>query len=165
MATPFLGEIRIASFDFAPKGWASCNGQFLPINQNQALFSLLGTNYGGNGTVTFGLPDLRGRMPLSFGGGYAIGQQGGNESHTIALQELPEHTHMVTASANTGNRSSPSDNLPAASHGAYTPGPDASLAPASVTNAFGTAQPHYNMPPYLALTFIIALVGIFPSRN
>jgi len=165
MAEPFLGEIRIASFKFAPKGWALCNGQFLPINQNQALFSLLGTNYGGNGTTTFGLPDLRGRMPLSFGGPYVIGQQGGSESHTIRLQELPEHTHMVTASANTGNRSSPSDNLPAASHGAYAPGPDASLAPASVTNAFGTAQPHYNMPPYLALNFIIALTGIFPSQS
>ncbi|MDR2333933.1 MAG: tail fiber protein [Burkholderiaceae bacterium] len=164
MAVPFLGEIRIASFGFAPKNWALCNGQLLPINQNQALFSLLGTNYGGNGTTTFGLPDLRGRMPLSFSSSYGIGQQGGSESHTIKLQELPQHTHMVTASANTGNRSSPSDNLPAASHGAYAPGPDTALAPASVTSV-GSTQPHYNMPPYLTLSFIIAIGGIFPSPD
>ena len=163
MAESFLSEIRIMSFNFPPKGWAQCNGQILPINQNQALFSLLGTTYGGNGQTNFALPNLQDRLPMSRGAGHTLGERGGEQAHTLSLSELPAHSHPVNASPVPGNRSSGTGNLPAAAHGAYAPGPDATLAPASVTPHPGGSQAHSNMPPYLTLNFSIALQGIFPS--
>lgn len=164
MATPFIGEIKICAFNFPPKGWALCNGQFLPINQNQALFSLLGTTYGGNGVTTFSLPDMRSTGPMHFGGGFVQGQRGGEENHTLISSEMPAHNHFVPASNRPGNQASPAGNLFAAHRGGYGNNSDTSLSPASVSNA-GGSQPHSNMPPYLVLNFVIALVGIFPSRN
>ncbi|MBF5004227.1 phage tail protein [Diaphorobacter caeni] len=164
MAEPFLSEIRILSFVFAPKGWAQCNGQFLPINQNQALFSLLGTTFGGNGQTTFALPDFRGRMPMHVGSGYELGARGGEEAHTLNINEIPTHTHLVNASEAPGNRSSGSGNIPAAAFGHYAPGPDTSLTPDSVTKV-GGSQAHENRPPFLTLNFTIALQGIFPSSS
>jgi microcystin-dependent protein len=166
VAEPFLGEVRLASFNFAPKGWALCNGQFLPINQNQALFSLLGTNFGGNGQTTFALPDLRGRAAMDQGAGFIVGQNGGEVAHTLTLQEMPAHTHPLRASASDGNTQAPANNVLARTtnniYGALTN--VANLNPASVSNV-GGSQPHENMQPYLCITFMIALQGIFPSRN
>jgi microcystin-dependent protein len=164
MSTPFLAEIKMFSFDFAPNGWALCNGQLLPINQNQALFSLLGTTYGGNGQTTFALPDLRGRTPISFGSGHILGELGGNESQTLTLNELPAHSHVVQASSGAPNAGSPSGNFFAANTGAYAASTNASMLPSTVTNV-GGSQSHANMSPYLVISFCIALQGIFPSRN
>src|SRR5881296_1373616 len=111
MAEPFLSEIRIFSFNFAPKGWALCNGQLLPINQNQALFSLLGTTYGGDGRVNFGLPDLRSRVPIHMGSGHTLGERGGEQAHTLSIAELPTHTHVANASNNPGSTNLPANNL------------------------------------------------------
>src|SRR3954454_5295573 len=163
MAEPFLAELRLMSFNFAPKGWALANGQLLPINQNQALFSLLGTTYGGDGRVNFALPDLRGRAQLHVGGGFTLGQRFGEEAHTLTGQEMPAHTHFVSASSQNGNQ---------ASLGAFAPlseayGPPANLTtlqPATVTNT-GGSQAHTNLQPFLALSWCIALQGIFPSQN
>jgi microcystin-dependent protein len=167
MAEPFLGEIRIMSFNFAPQGWAMCNGQQLPINQNQALFSLLGTTYGGNGQTTFALPDLRGRTPIHTGGeiGAIRGQAGGETAHTIKMSEMPAHIHFLNSASDNSDTPIPASNLLGAASGLY--GPPNSLTtilPTTVTN-FGGSQPHMNMQPFLALTFCIALVGIFPSQN
>jgi microcystin-dependent protein len=165
MSTPFLGEIRIVAFNFAPRGWAFCNGQLLPINQNQALFSLLGTTYGGNGQTTFALPDLRGRVPFHVGNGFTQGQQGGEENHTLAIGELPAHTHPATGSSASANAVAPSGNLwGSLSSGGYAQAPDTTLNPASIAGV-GGGQPHNNMAPYLVLNFAIALQGIFPSRS
>jgi microcystin-dependent protein len=162
MAEPFLAEIRLMSFNFAPKGWALCNGQTLPINQNQALFALLGTTYGGNGQTTFALPDLRGRVPLHEGQGFSLGQRGGEEAHTITQGEFPAHNHLVNVS-NANANATPTGNYFAAANNAYQPAPaNTSIAPSSITNT-GGSQPHNNMQPYLAITFAIALQGIFPS--
>ena len=166
MSEPFLGEIRMFGGNFAPRGWAFCNGQVLSIAQNTALFSLLGTTYGGNGQTTFALPDLRGRAPIHVGQGFTLGQKGGQEFHTLLMSEMPAHNHFVigtTAAANTNNTSS---NLLAQSPG--TPyrqltNPVA-LNPANVTNV-GGSQPHENRQPFLVVGMIIALVGIFPSQN
>jgi microcystin-dependent protein len=172
MAEPFLGELRIMSFGYAPQGWAMCNGQFLPINQNQALFSLLGTMYGGNGQTTFALPDLRGRVPLHVGTGFLQGQAGGEQAHTLTLGEMPTHVHVLNASNVQGNSVNPNFNSvgqilaqdPGKAYDtAFNPGA-AALNPASVTNV-GGSQAHLNMQPFLTLTFCIALIGIFPSRN
>lgn len=162
---PFLGQIDIVAFGFAPKGWALCNGQLLPINQNQALFSILGTTYGGNGQTTFALPDLRGRVPLHIGQNYGLGQQGGEEQHTVNLGELPTHNHQLQALTTPGTVPVPTGNL-LASAAQYDSSSAAltSMAPASVTSA-GGSQAHTNMPPVLTLNFIIALQGIFPSRD
>lgn len=165
MAEPFLSEIRIMSFAFPPKGWALCNGQLLPINQNQALFSLLGTTFGGDGLVNFALPNFQGRMPMHVGNGHELGERAGEQAHTLNINELPPHTHLVNASEAPGNRSSnsaSSTHVPAAAFGHYAPGADVSLTPASVTNV-GASQAHMNMPPFLTLSFTIALQGIFPS--
>src|SRR5689334_7598690 len=168
MAEPFLSEVRIMSFDFAPKGWALCNGQLLPINQNQALFSLLGTTFGGDGRVNFALPDLRGRTPIHVGSGHTLGERGGEQAHTLSIAELPEHTHVLNAFGSQGNNQFPRfnnvGNLLAQDPGnAY--GPPNSLAAfnlASVSNV-GGSQAHLNMQPFLTLSFCIALQGIFPS--
>jgi microcystin-dependent protein len=165
MAEPFLSEIRLMSFAFAPRGWALCNGQLLPINQNQALFSLLGTTFGGDGRVNFGLPDLRGRIPIHAGGGHTLGERGGEQAHTLSIAELPTHTHVVLAVLHIGQLTDPVGNLPAIALNAYR-APDAltSLAPESV-GAIGGSQAHLNMQPFLTLNYCIALQGTFPSPN
>jgi microcystin-dependent protein len=165
MSEPFLAEIKLVGFNFAPQGWALCNGQLLPINQNQALFSLLGTTYGGNGQTTFALPDLRGRTPIHVGSGVSLGERAGTESHTLSVQELPGHTHAVRASQDAADSPIPQDNLLAAANGLY--GPADALVPlrTGTVAATGGSQAHPNMQPYLALHFCIALQGIFPSRN
>ncbi len=169
MAEPFLGEIRIFSFGFAPKGWALCNGQLLPINQNQALFSLLGTTFGGDGQTNFGLPNLQGNTPIHVGSGHVLGERGGEQAHTVSIAELPTHTHVLQASSDNANASPPTPvaNILASSAPgqAYnSPSSLAAMNPASIANT-GGSQPHQNMQPFLVLTFGIALQGIFPSPN
>jgi microcystin-dependent protein len=156
------------SFSFPPKGWALCNGQLLPINQNQALFSLLGTTFGGDGRVNFALPDLRGRVPIHVGGGHTLGERGGEQAHTLSIAELPEHTHLVQASAGAASSDDPAGRLLAAVPNTYAPTDAAwdpvALAPASVPNT-GGSQAHLNMQPFLTTSWCIALQGIFPSPN
>jgi microcystin-dependent protein len=167
MADPFLSEIKIMSFNFPPKGWAFCNGQFLPINQNQALFSLLGTTYGGNGQTTFALPDLRGRAPIHMGSGHTLGESAGAAAVTVNIQQMPTHTHVLNGTSSNGNAQIPVGNLFAVTPNQMYHGPDnagVALAPETVGN-IGGSQPHTNMQPYLTLNFCIALQGIFPSRN
>jgi microcystin-dependent protein len=166
MAEPFLSEIRMMSFAFAPKGWALCNGQLLPINQNQALFSLLGTTFGGDGRVNFGLPDLRGRAPIHVGGGHTLGERGGEQAHTLSVGEVPAHTHAVMAQPTTTGTQLPPVNaaLAQASNVYRTPDNLTPLNAATVTAA-GGSQAHLNMQPFLTLTFAIALQGIFPSAT
>jgi microcystin-dependent protein len=165
MADPFMGEIRIFSFQQAPRGWALCNGQLLPINQNQALFSLLGTAYGGNGSTNFALPDLRGRAPIHTGGGAGDtnGVRTGEEAHTVTISEMPTHPH--SANASTTNADQPTASILARTNNAYTGAANlTTLLPASISNT-GGSQPHENMQPSLVLSFCIALQGIFPSPN
>ena len=170
MSEPVLSEIRLAAFNFAPKGWAACDGQILPINQNQALFALLGTTYGGNGQTTFALPDLRDRVPLHFGNGFSLGQRGGEVAHTVTQNEMPQHTHVyngVTEAADLtvpgGNRLATAD--PTTFGDAYgPPGNLVAMAP-EVISPVGGSQAHDNLQPYLTVMFIIALQGIFPSQN
>jgi microcystin-dependent protein len=178
MGTPYLSEIKLFAFSFAPRGWALCNGQLLPINQNQALFSLLGTNYGGNGQTTFGLPDLRGRVPLHFGDSFNIGQAGGATAVTLSMGQLPTHTHFPSAKNVVGNANLPSGNVVLAQavavqqNGGTTAvnmySNDSSfgktLNPGAISTV-GGSQAHNNMMPSLVLNFCIALQGIFPSRN
>jgi microcystin-dependent protein len=170
MSDPFLGEIRQTSFAFAPKGWALCDGQLLPINQNQALFSLLGTTYGGDGVRTFALPDLRGRSPVHSSASIPLGNRQGEESHTLLGSEIPPHTHSLQGSADLGNAASPVGNLPAGKgrggKDIYAPGSSAlqPLSPQAVAPSGGN-QPHPNMQPYLTINFIIAMNGIFPPRD
>ena len=170
MSTPFMSEIKIMSFGFAPKGWALCNGQLLPINENQALFALLGTTYGGDGRVNFALPDLRGRAALHMGSGHTLGQRGGEEAHTVILSEMPAHIHPATADVAVGHNTTSNPNgALLANTGAtqmYSAGSNnmVSMLPAMVSNA-GGSQPHENRQPFLTLSFCIALQGIFPSQN
>lgn len=165
MSEPFLSEIKLVSFNFAPKGWALCNGQFLPINQNQALFSLLGTTYGGNGQTTFALPNLRGRVPIHMGNGHTLGEAAGSTSVTVNIQQLPTHMHGCQASTTNGNTAQANNTVFAPALNVYgQPNSLITLRPDSVTSV-GGSQPHNNMMPYLVLNFIIALQGIFPSRN
>lgn len=167
MSTPFMGEIKFVSFNYAPKGWALCNGQFLPINQNQALFSILGTTYGGDGRVNFALPDFRGRVPVHRGDGITEGQKAGEEFHTVTISEMPAHNHFASASnlADGNNVNVPTNNIPAnSSVSPYRSSINTTLAPNSVTN-FGGSQPHEDRQPFLVINFIIALQGIFPSQN
>ena len=165
MATPFISEIKIVSFNFPPKGWAFCNGQLLPIQQNAALFSLIGTYYGGNGVNNFQLPNLQGRMPIHMGAGFNLGQASGEQTHTLTVNEVPPHTHQAAATTAAPSSGSPANNLwcqiPVNS---YTATPNATMAPGAIANA-GGSQPHDNMSPYLVLNFIIALTGTFPTRN
>jgi microcystin-dependent protein len=165
MSEPFLSEIKIISWNFAPKGWAFCNGQLLPINQNQALFSCLGTTYGGDGRQTFGLPDLRGRIPTHQGDGLVLGERGGEQSHTLNISELPTHNHFWNVTTTAGSGVSPTGNLlgAAALYNA-TASNLVTMFPGQIGNV-GGSQPHENMQPYLVLNFIIALQGIFPSQN
>lgn len=165
MAEPFLSEIRLMSFEFAPKGWALCNGQLLPINQNQGLFSLLGTTYGGDGRVNFALPDLRGRTPIHTGSGHTLGERGGEQAHTLSIAELPTHTHSLNAASNQSVTDTPTNQHylgPAALDLYRAPTNLTAMDAASVTNV-GGSQAHLNMQPYLTLSFCIALQGIFPS--
>jgi microcystin-dependent protein len=171
MAEPFLSEIRIMSFVFAPKGWALCNGQLLPINQNQPLFSLLGTTYGGDGRVNFALPDLRGRAPMHVGSGHTLGERGGEQAHTLSIAELPEHVHVLNGSNSPGDKVNPRPSgvgtVFAQDPGnGYTPTPTAltALNPGTIANT-GGSQAHLNMQPFLILSYCIALQGIFPSPN
>lgn len=166
MGTPFLGEIKLISWNYPPKGWAFCNGQFMQINQNQALFALFGTMYGGNGQTTFALPDLRGRAAMHRGAGFIQGQVGGEEAHTLTQSEMPAHTHAFMASGAPGNTQSPANNFLARNqNNVYgNPGNLTTLKPITITNT-GGSQPHTNMQPYLTINFIVALIGVFPSRN
>ena len=165
MAEPFLSEIRIMSFGFAPKGWALCDGQLLPINQNQALFSLLGTTYGGDGRVNFGLPNLQGRAPMHFGQGHTIGERGGEQDHTLSISETPNHAHTALASSASSTVAASVNALLAAANNVYGPPANlTSIQPATLTNT-GGSQAHLNMQPFLVLNFCIALQGIFPSQN
>ena len=166
MSEPFLAEIRIVGFNFAPRGWAFCDGQILPINQNQSLYSLLGTTYGGDGRTSFALPDLRGRSPMHVGEGHRQGQKSGEETHTLAVNELPNHDHVLQASGSDGNNFNPTGLVLAkATLPTYVPPANlVDMNPGAVTNV-GGSQAHENMQPYLALNFCIALQGLFPSRN
>ena len=167
MAEPFLGELRLMSFVFPPKGWALCNGQLLPINQNQALFSLLGTTFGGDGRVNFALPDLRARTPIHAGGGHTLGERGGEQAHTLSVAELPQHTHGAFGTSSNATANSPSAAVGYARSGTAMYGSPAQLvamASAAVGNT-GGSQAHLNLQPYLTLSYCIALQGIFPSPN
>jgi microcystin-dependent protein len=168
MGTPFLSEIKIVSFDFPPKGWALCNGQLLPINQNQALFSLLGTTYGGDGRVNFGLPNLQGRSPVHMGDGISLGERGGETAHTLNISELTAHQHTPQGnSSDPATASSASGNLWGFNSASpqFQPAPDGTAMNPAGIQPTGGSQPHDNMSPYLVLNFIIALQGIFPSQN
>ena len=182
MPEPFLAEIKIVSFNFAPKGWALCNGQLLPINQNQALFALLGTTYGGDGQVNFALPNLQGRLPIHFTGttgGHTLGERAGSSSVTLNIQQLPQHTHFMQAkgaqatlvggaipAATKSLAQAVAATNPVSQTNLYSTDLSglAAMAPGSIANV-GGSQPHNNMMPYLVLNFVIALQGIFPSRN
>jgi microcystin-dependent protein len=164
MGTPYLGEVRIFSFNFPPRGWAFCSGQLLAINQNQALFAILGTTYGGNGTTTFALPDFRGRMPVHTGSGFTLGQAAGEETHTLLLSEYV-HDHLVTGQSGPRTSANPAGAV-LASGDIYGVGPPGgSYLGAGAVSASGGSQPHENRQPFLALNFCIALQGIFPSRS
>ena len=166
MSEPFLSEIKLISWNFAPKGWAFCNGQLMPINQNQGLFSLLGTTYGGDGRVNYGLPDLRGRVPIHMGSGHTLGERGGEQAHTLSISELPTHVHVLNATSAPADTNTPTNNtfLGAVNNGYSGAANLVALAPSEIGNQ-GGSQPHENMQPYLTLNFIIALQGIFPSQN
>jgi microcystin-dependent protein len=166
MSEPFLGEIKIVSWNFPPKGWALCNGQLLPLNQNQALFSVLGTTYGGDGRVNFGLPNLQGRMPVHVGNGIALGERGGEVAHTLNISELAAHTHTpVGSSTNPPTQPGAAGNLWSANNAKpFAASSNVAMNPAGILPTGGN-QPHENMSPYLVLNFIIALQGIFPSQN
>ena len=167
MAEPFLSEIRIMSFGFPPKGWALCDGQLLPINQNQGLFSLLGTTYGGDGRVNFGLPNLQGRTPIHTGSGHTLGEQGGEQIHTLSIAEIPTHVHSLMGTSNAGTQAVPANAFSALAAEQPYLAPDNNLIalnPGSI-GAFGGSQAHQNMQPFLVLNFSIALQGIFPSQT
>jgi microcystin-dependent protein len=176
MSEPFIGEIMMFGGNFAPRGWALCNGQLLPIAQNTALFSILGTTYGGDGITTFALPNMQGRVPMHWGTGpgltpHAIGESSGTESVTLVSSQMPAHTHLATASSTDGNSTSPANAVWATAVDAnsqqvssYGTTANTTMSPQAFSLA-GGSQPHDNMQPYLCVTFIIALEGIFPSRS
>ena len=164
MAEPFLAEIRLFSFSFAPTGWAMCNGQLMSISQNQALFSLLGTTYGGDGRSNFALPNLQGCVHVHVGNSIVLGQSGGESAHTLTSSEMPAHTHVPVGSSTPANQGVPTGNLWAAGNAAYYPAANTTMNPAGILSA-GSGQSHPNLSPCLTLNFCIALSGIFPSRN
>lgn len=166
MSEPFLAEVRMVGFNFAPKGWAFCDGQVLPINQNQTLYSLLGTSYGGDGRTNFALPDLRGRTPIHVGEGHDIGQKAGTESVKLAVSQIPAHTHTAMASSTAANQSRPAGAVLASADVYRAPeaATSTALKSGSISNV-GGSQPHNNMQPYIVIDFCIALKGLFPSRN
>lgn len=170
MSTPFLGEIMMFAGNFAPRGWAMCNGQLMAISQNSALFSLLGTTYGGNGVTTFGLPNLQGRMPVHQGGIYSLGGNGGAEAVTLNVTQMPSHHHAARCTSNAGTHEGPSGSVWASDASGATAEYDAPTGLALSPNAIGptpssSAQSHDNMQPYLTISYCIALVGVFPTRN
>lgn len=165
MAEPFLAEIRIMSFNFAPRGWAQCNGALLPINQNQALFSLLGTTYGGDGRVNFALPDLRGRTPIHIGNGHTFGERGGEQAHTLTIAELPTHSHTLAGTSSAANSNNATNAMLGAVNNSYGAVQNlVALSSATLINT-GGGQAHLNMQPFSTVNFSIALQGIFPSPN
>ena len=165
MAEPFMSEIRIMSFGYAPREWAQCNGQLLPINQNQGLFSLLGTTFGGDGRVNFALPDLRARVPIHVSSSHTLGERGGEQAHTVSVAELPQHVHQMNGSATNADVVSPTDNVVAQSSQLYGPAAQQTALDPSTNGSTGGSQAHLNMQPFLTLNFCIALIGIFPSPN
>jgi microcystin-dependent protein len=168
VSEPFLSELKLVSFSIVPKGWAQCNGQTVPINQNQALFSLLGTTFGGDGRVNFMLPNLQGRVPIHMGAGFTLGQAGGEVSHTLSLSEMPQHMHFLQGANAAAGAAIPPNNLLAnttGNLGIYGAANSlVAMAPGDIGNA-GGSQPHTNQSPYLVMTWIIALQGIFPSQT
>lgn len=166
MAQPYVGEIRMFAGNFAPAGWMFCEGQLLPISENETLFQLLGTTYGGDGESTFALPDLRGRIPLHFGNGFTLAETGGVETVTLTVSQIPAHSHPLLASSASANQTNPTSNLLAKpDKNLYRPGPSAvAMSPLAVSST-GGSQPHNNFQPYLCVDFIISLFGIFPSQT
>ena len=170
MASLFMGEIRIMSFAFAPKGWALCNGQVLPINQNRALYHLLCTTFGGDGQSTFALPDLQGRTPMHAGAGHTVGESGGEQAHTLSIAELPSHRHIALASSTAADAAVPAGNLLGAVDNAtfgaaYASPSNVSILAAPAVGPVGSSEAHQNMQPYLTLNFCIALTGIVPADD
>jgi microcystin-dependent protein len=165
LAEPFLSELRLMSFSFAPKGWAQCNGQLMPINQNQALFSLLGTTFGGDGRVNFALPDLQGRVPIHVGQGFSLGTRGGEQAHTVSTAELPTHTHAAQAVNADATTFTPNGNMLAITSTRYAAPTSLTTLVPTTNNNTGGSQAHLNMQPFLTLNWCIALQGIFPSPN
>jgi microcystin-dependent protein len=169
MGTPFISEIRMMSFGFAPKGWALCDGQLLPINQNQSLYSLLGNTYGGDGRTNFALPNLQGRTPIHMGEGFTLGERGGEQNHTLVISEIPTHVHFAKgagpAADMTVNVKGAANNVLANALNLYAPPTNLTSLHPSTISSVGGSQPHLNMQPYLTLNFAIALQGIFPSQN
>lgn len=163
MGTPYLGEIKMIAWNYPPRGWAFCNGQLLAINQNQALFAILGTTYGGNGTTNFALPNLQGRVPAHVGSTVSLGQQGGSQAVTLNTSQIG-HGHNVNASANANTNAAPGNFPAGAPSSVYGSGADTSMN-AGIVSTVGGSQPHNNLQPYLVINFIIALQGVFPSRN
>jgi microcystin-dependent protein len=165
MAQPYVGEIRIFAGNFAPAGWMFCEGQLLPISENETLFQLIGTTYGGDGESTFALPDLQGRLPMHQGNGFILAETGGAEAVTVTVAQTPAHTHPLVATTDAGSAASPSGNVLAASGSSniYRPAPAAAPMTATGVGSSGSSQPHTNFQPYLCVDFIISLFGIFPS--
>ena len=164
MSTPFIGQIRLVGFNFNPRDYAKCDGQLLPISQNSAMFALLGTTYGGDGITTFGLPDLRGRVPLHIGTSYAQGQTGGTETVALAANQMPTHTHALACNVAIGTSSTPAGNFPASAYRSYGPGTTQVSMHASSVSSVGSGTAHDNLMPFLTINYVIALFGIFPSR-
>jgi len=164
MSDPFIGEVKLISFNFPPKGWAFCNGQLLPINQNQALFSILGVQFGGDGQTNFALPNLQARMPIGQGQTYSVGNIGGEEFHTLTINELPAHNHPPQANATTTGPSPSGTTWSPSQHQMFAPTANVAMNQTAIGNA-GGSQPHENRPPFLVLNYVIALTGIFPSRS
>jgi microcystin-dependent protein len=165
MSEPFVGEIRAFGMNYAPRGWAMCNGQLLMINQNQALYSILGNTYGGDGRTTFALPDLRGRVPVHAGNSISYGQSAGEESHALTVNEMPPHIHTISASSGPASDKAPANKVWAKTDESnFAAAPNNTMSTAALTNA-GESRPHNNMQPYNTINFCIALQGIYPSRN
>jgi len=164
---PYLGQIEYYAFNFSPRGWTTCAGQILPINQNQSLYSLLGTTYGGDGRTSFALPDMRGRTPIHPNGSFQLGQRSGEETHSLNISEMPSHTHLLQATTNNGNQTTPTGNTMAfdAPDETYSDAtPNVTMHNSSIGTT-GRGQGHNNMPPYLVINCNIAIQGLFPSRN